>query len=566
MDGKPLIQAFDREVQLDVIDSWEDVPGDCGMHGAGEINQPWIEQDAMDQLVALGYIEPPDENVQKAVENTVRESKFYLARVYLHKNDYDNALPLLEELYEKYPEQTRFGLKLANCYHSLQRIADCRRVVDEVVAILEKPPEKIDAERRGMHSHAERGNEGTEGNIAGNIHEKAGKSRISKASFNLLQGTLLLAEEKPEEALEYLEKVLAASPRLPNLHQQLGNVYMKMQKWQDAEAAFFQALEIDGDSAAAYHGLAMVYLQRKLFQDAAEAAMTSIGLIYHNPSAHYHLGEALFRLGDFEKAALSWEVAVRQAPGLQKAHERLVDLYQRYLSEPMKSVEHQRFIDEKIKPARENSTRSVEAGIPTQSVGTRNSGVQDLSWKEVVTVVSGLPRSGTSMVMQMLQQGGMEILTDGVREADENNVRGYFEDERVKKLAQDKEWLLEAKGRAVKVIAQLLPFLDRGLYYRVVFMDRDLGEILKSQDTMLDALGKTGANPETLAKTFQQQLEKIRVWLADQENIDVLFVSYHEVLANPLLEAERINEFLGGVLDVRRSAGAVDKGLYRARV
>jgi hypothetical protein len=116
MDGKPLLQAFTETIEPEWIDSWETVAGDCGMLQADKIGDPWADQEALEQLVALGYIEAPGQDAQKAIERTVRESKFYLARVYLHKNDYANALPILEELYANYPDQTRFGLRLAQCY------------------------------------------------------------------------------------------------------------------------------------------------------------------------------------------------------------------------------------------------------------------------------------------------------------------------------------------------------------------------------------------------------------------------------------------------------------------
>lgn len=138
MDGRPLLQAFQQKSELKVIDSWEDVEGDCGMHPVGKKQDLWMEQEALDQLVALDYIEPPGDNVQKTVENNARESKYYLARVYLSKNDYANALPILEELFAKYPDQSRFGLRLANVYLNLGRITVARKVTDNSILESEK--------------------------------------------------------------------------------------------------------------------------------------------------------------------------------------------------------------------------------------------------------------------------------------------------------------------------------------------------------------------------------------------------------------------------------------------
>ncbi|MEM6336728.1 MAG: sulfotransferase family protein, partial [Bacteroidota bacterium] len=139
----------------------------------------------------------------------------------------------------------------------------------------------------------------------------------------------------------------------------------------------------------------------------------------------------------------------------------------------------------------------------------------------MITIVSGLPRSGTSLMMQMVEAGGISALTDGVREADENNSRGYYEFEPVKKLRADASWVPQAEGKVVKVIAQLLQHLPQGHDYRVVFMDRDLTEVLRSQTTMLKNLGqKTPALPAAiLARTFDQQVAKTKAWAAAQPNV-----------------------------------------------
>src|SRR3569833_79554 len=111
-----------------------------------------------------------------------------------------------------------------------------------------------------------------------------------------------------------------------------------------------------------------------------------------------------------------------------------------------------------------------------------------------ITVVSGLPRSGTSMMMQMLAAGGMPMLTDGVRGPDPDNPRGYFAFGPVKRTPQDARWLAGAPGKAVKVVHSLLPALPGGYEYRVLFMLRDMHEVLASQDTMLRRLGRCGAD------------------------------------------------------------------------
>jgi len=571
MDGRPLLQAFQQKPELKVIDSWEEVAGDCGMHPVGEKQDPWMEQEALDQLVALGYIEPPGDNVQKTVENNARESKYYLARVYLSKNDYANALPLLEELFNKYPEQSRFGLRLANVYLNLGRTKAAREVTNKSIIESEKlQVQDIKANYKEQQEKIEKlKQEGKE--IKEKIPELADDATLleqirknNRPTMELLQGNLYLAEENPEQALEHFNKAKIANPRLPDLHINIGHSYLKMQQLQDAEEAFFIALEIDPDSATALAGLGQVYIQMRQFNDAAEALMDSVGRIYHNPNAHYFLGEALYRLGRFEMAAQSWEVAVTQAPGLKKAHKRLVDLYHKHLNEAMKAAQHQQMINKIIEVPEQGIIPSVKKDdtLGTILEQTSKKKLSGINPEKIITIVSGLPRSGTSMMMQILQAGGMDLLTDAKRVADKNNPKGYFELEAIKNLGKDKSCLADAQGKVVKVIAQLLAALDKGYHYRIIFMLRDISEVLQSQQTMLD---KDGQDNEKLAQTFQQQLHRIQVWLRKQNNIDVIYVKYHDFIQQPLIEMEKLSEFLERVLDMQKCVKIVDVKLYRAR-
>ncbi|HRC85071.1 MAG TPA: sulfotransferase domain-containing protein [Thermoanaerobaculia bacterium] len=185
-----------------------------------------------------------------------------------------------------------------------------------------------------------------------------------------------------------------------------------------------------------------------------------------------------------------------------------------------------------------------------------------------VVVVSGLPRSGTSMAMKMLEAGGLTVVTDGVRTADEDNPRGYYEDERVKNLgeAADKGWLASARGKAVKIISFLLKDLPPNLNYQVVFMRRDLDEVLASQKKMLTHRGEgEGSSDEEMRELFQNHLWRAGYWLRHYPQFDTLEIDYRQVLAQPRREAERINAFLGGKLAVDRMVAVVDETLYRNR-
>jgi hypothetical protein len=186
---------------------------------------------------------------------------------------------------------------------------------------------------------------------------------------------------------------------------------------------------------------------------------------------------------------------------------------------------------------------------------------------DFITVVSGLPRSGTSLMMQMLHAGGLPVLSDGLRTADESNPRGYLEYEPVKRLRSDRTWLPSARGHAVKIIHLLLRdlLLDGSVHYRIVFMQRPLPEVLASQTAMLRRDGKTAADAALLTKVFESQLAQLTPWLATQPCIRVLPVPYHQVVQQPLPVAQAVNDFLGLALDTGAMVRAVDPALHRQR-
>jgi hypothetical protein len=188
--------------------------------------------------------------------------------------------------------------------------------------------------------------------------------------------------------------------------------------------------------------------------------------------------------------------------------------------------------------------------------------------ERVVTIISGLPRSGTSMVMKMLEAGGIPPLTDEIRTADRDNPKGYYEFERVKKLDEgDTAWLEDAQEKAVKVISALLKHLPDDYTYKVVFMCREMEEILASQRQMLIRRGEPtdSVSDEQMTQLFGKHLEQIQAWIDENPNVEVIYVSYNEVLEDPVTQAERINQFLGNKLDVEQMARVVDPKLYRQR-
>ena len=184
-----------------------------------------------------------------------------------------------------------------------------------------------------------------------------------------------------------------------------------------------------------------------------------------------------------------------------------------------------------------------------------------------VVIVSGLPRSGTSMMMKMLEAGGMDLVIDGIRTADEDNPKGYYEFERVKQLDKgDVAWVAEARGKAVKVISALLEHLPPGYEYKVLFMNRKMPEVLASQRKMLARRGeKSEISDEKLAQLLRKHVQQVKRWLAQQPNFEMLDLDYNAMLLDPEPWAEKVNAFLSGGLDVQAMVEVVDPNLYRNR-
>lgn len=187
---------------------------------------------------------------------------------------------------------------------------------------------------------------------------------------------------------------------------------------------------------------------------------------------------------------------------------------------------------------------------------------------QTIIIVSGLPRSGTSMMMKMLDAGGISPLQDGIRSADDDNPKGYYEFERVKQLDKgDTEWLAAAGGKAVKVISALLLHLPPAYQYKVLFMRRNITEVLASQAKMLvNREQEQAVDDVKMQELYRKHLQQVFAWVARQENITVLDVDYGQMVGNPLAQIPKINTFLGGNLDTDAMKAMIDPTLYRNRV
>lgn len=612
MDGKPLLQAFETTPEITRIPSWDDVPGDDGRHSVEVRQDPLAAKAALDQLVALGYVEAPGENAAQAVARAAREMRYNLARSYMNADRYHDAVSILTELYAAEPEETRFGTQLAMCHRAIGDTPALRRVVEQLremrKLLAERAETELDALRHTVrqrrqeirekrkadenNGQAESGSEETGARLLSPAERKNWKrwrEQKSTTSYDLdfLMSCVLLDEKDWAGAMEYLSRAGEAHPNRPGLHIQVGETLLKMRKPKDAEEAFDQALAIDPLNFHARLGRARACQRQRRHEEAAREALETVRLMFHYPMAHFVLGCALFRLRRFSAAARSLTIATDINPNFVQAHRLLVRLYRFWYLDPQGEKHHREMLaklrhlkqqrndnsmavmqDEFVEaPAGERETLDippVEAPAPAKF---QNRLPDKQSPEEFVCIVAGLPRSGTSMLMQMLDVGGMETLTDRKRAADADNPRGYYELEQATRLRKNRDWVADAKNKAVKIVAQLLPCLPGNIPVRVIFIERDLNEVLASQKTMLARMKRDSSkfSDAQIQAAFSRQLDMVKQWLDNHPYACVLYLKHHDVIHEPARVAGEIDQFLGERLNVAAMSQAVDPALYRQR-
>ena len=296
--------------------------------------------------------------------------------------------------------------------------------------------------------------------------------------------------------------------------------------------------------------------------------LNSIELLYHNPITHFHLGEALFYINYYEKSAEALEVCLKMNPNVGKARNMLIRIYSEFLDMPIKASIHKKII-EQIKRGEFSEINELEKQTDLSiALPFDVNFYKKLDLAEPIYIVSGLPRSGTSMMMQMLIEGGLKPYTDNKRAADENNPKGYFEHEAVKNLAGNKKWLKDLKNKLVKIISHQLFYLPSKYNYKIIFMHRDIKEIILSQTKMLKKSNKKAAEayPYSLEIQYKKNLSQVMEWANDNYNVSMIVIEYKDTIDSPEIVAGKINEFSDNKLDKNKMFKVVDKNLYRSKI
>ncbi|AUC83158.1 alkaline phosphatase family protein [Lacinutrix sp. Bg11-31] len=488
MDGKIALDIFEDVKPPKFIDSWETIEGDFGENSKHEKNDQLNDQEAMQQLIDLGYIEAPDEKIEVSILKTKCDLKHNLARVYQGKKDYKNAKPILLELIqEKEPVD----------------------VIPYFMDLLSISLEEQEFDKAESY-----------------LNELRTRDKKFKINTYFSEAKILLSKNKVAKALELLTK---AKNKKPNgeVWFQIGKIHMRLDHFENAKEAFENALKFEIDSAKYHQALAVTLIRTNQFEEAAEHALTAIELIKYFPEAHYTLGEALEKLGDKENAKKAYETAAALKPKTHHRAEKAIENINEALENPIVFKDKSNF---KYR-------------------------------KDQIVIVSGLPRSGTSLMMQMLDKGGLEVLTDSNRKADKSNPKGYLEFEPVKTLHRDNSWLDKAQNKSLKVVAPLLKFLDPKYRYKVIFMNRDLNEVLKSQQKMI---GKdVDTFPVKLFETYKKHLKQVEHWKDKEPSVELIYVDYKEALNNTSTTVKKVISFIGKAMNEEHMESCVDKTLYR---
>jgi len=520
MDGKVLSQVLVDPARVETVASWENVPGEDGRHSAGAQFDAVAAHEALEQMIALGYIARPNPDAAKSVEATIRELRYNLAESHQDGGRHKDAYAIFVQLHATEPEEERFAVGLFVSCQALGLRDEMRRIVDELAA------------------------------------------RAAPVA-EYLRAQLLIGERRYEEALAALENVTETNVNQVTLFLQTADLCVRLGHNGEARRNYEKALAIDPDHAHAPLGLCRLALRDRDYAAAADLGLDAVHRDYQNPIAHYLLGRALAGLGQRDRAADAFRAAISLNPNFPEAHLRVAGL----IGDAEMAREHRRVARAMREGKSEKGVGPGTAPAPVAIGLVRTEPMPPIT--ECLIVVTGLPRSGTSLVMQMLAAGGVPVLTDDRRAADEDNPRGYLEYEPVKNLLKDSKWLAEARGKAVKIVAPLLPALPSGLPARVIVCERDLDEVLDSQEKMLvrrdRAALATAERRGVLKEEYVRTLRRVREFLGARVQTESLVVEYGAAVGDSLGTAERLRGFLDGALDVGKMVEAVDPGLHRNR-
>jgi len=516
MEGRVLEDVFTERRPVETLPTWEnpDAPRQTRAESGPDADKALLEQ-----FVALGYIDEIPDDPGQAKAETERENDWNMARACMYGQRYEMALPLLEACYHAQPARTDYAQVLATCQLQLG-------LLDEADATIARAAETF--------------------------------GRTEQA--DLIKASIAIQKKDFSGALAALEKVREKNPAELQLQLMLAQSYLALRQWENAESAARQVLTIDLHNPQAFLTLARIQLHSERAAEAVESALEAIGFQYGNPLGHFLLGAALVQLENFAQAERPLLNCLRLAPKFVRAQRLLARVY-RHLGQTDKASicemqSHKILLEEKIQ-ARDKLAALRESTDARAAVRTREDAAKQAEAERRKAefdaiepldflIVSGLPRSGTSLMMQILQAGSIPLMADGQRTADEDNPEGYHEWEDIKKLAKNPRLIEPAAGKAVKVISALLPSLPGMHRYKILYMVRPTAQVVDSQWAMLARQGKMPKSEKThLIEVQESHSRNIREVLKKSDRVEMLEIDYPELVADPQATLARVADFLG---------------------
>ena len=524
MGGRVLEEAFVERRPPEQLDTWED-PG--GIKRKRLPADDPANRAMLEHFVALGYLAEIPGADAGAAKLTRCENDWSLARAYMDAGRAADALQLLESCVTDQPARTDFVQMLALCQTQLG-------LLDEAEESAKKALETFGPLERAQH----------------------------------LLASIALQRGRPDEAVRLLESVGGIDMTDPNGLLLLARAFVELRRWDEAAEAAKASIAIDPDNPRPYLALTRQLLHRKLHAEAAECALSAISLDFSMANAHFLLGVALTGQEKLNDACHALHACIKLDPAFLRAYRLLARIYREQGDEVKSQACQQQYRTvialRKVKFVAPPKPRAADSAKETPRAVKAAVSTEEMEF----VVVSGLPRSGTSLMMQILHAGGVPVMTDGKRGADDDNPEGYWEWEDIKNLPKSSDILTQAKGKALKIISALLPALPLRHRYKIIYMTRPIAQVVESQWAMLDRQGKSpGLDKQRMAEMLEQHSKHIRASLAGSDRVELLEVSYPDLVndARPLIGD--LSKFLGDAFKTCPSVFACIKTqLHRQRM
>ncbi len=537
MEGRVLEEIFREKRPVETILTWEPAVGAPRQRAKLNENE---NRALLEQFVALGYIEEIPEDNSAAIAATSRENDWNMARACMHAERYEQALPLLERCFHAQPFRPDYAQFLANCQLRLKMLDEADQTIDQA---------------RGHFGRTE--------------------------NADLIKASIAIEREDFAAALELLAGVQDKVPQEVQVQLFLARCYTALRRWDEGLAAVQRVLAADPDNAQAFLIRARIQLHQNQTLEAVDSALAAIGLQYGNPLGHYLLGASLLRQNRLREAEKALTHCHRLAPQFLPALRMLARVYFRLGDYPrstetenlrtrtaarLRESAGKELVRLRVLAAERKADRDAQDRQKQAEIDCREAEIAAIEPLEIL-IVSGLPRSGTSLMMQMLKAGGIEPLTDGKRAADDDNPEGYWEWEAIKRLPKNPRLIEQAEGKAVKVISALLPSLPRPHRYKIIYMVRPTTQVVDSQFAMLDRQGhKPRSEKQHLIAVQEGHSKQIREVLRKSDRVDLLEVSYPDLVADPTPIIAQLERFLPERFQASASVAAcIQPKLFRNR-